>query len=166
MKCNLFSMDAERYRRRWVHQIVFLSALGVLCLAGNLVLLFTVTEKTRLLFLIVNICTDILVFGFIYYWSMTALAEMHRKLRLYERRKAMGECLCGVVSAIRSGGRVEKFDCRRIVFWVGEQTRVLFAVEGTMEDVLREGAAVRLVAVNNIVVEAEDGTEEQESSSL
>lgn len=151
---TILGSGREEYRRRLDRKCMLLAAAGIAVLACNVLLVLLRTDGLHMVFLSVNVITDVLLV-----WAAIAMVHLvilpeRRLLSLYRRGERSGRVSEGEVTEVAENTVcIQGFPCYCVQIRQGERVREFYLIEGSFS--LRKGGKYSFGTVENIIYRAE-----------
>lgn len=134
------------------------AAIVILSVTVNIFLAVLRTEETHNIFLVINIISDTAMVWFVYTYAETVFLPRYRTYSLFKKAERTGERVSGIFVELGSKQRYDKKDCVTARLSCGSESRKVFILENTFENLLQSGSKISLITADNIAVlyEAEE----------
>lgn len=157
-RASILKMPKKAFKKMLGANLALCAAIVILTLTVNIFLTVLRTEGTHSTFLIINIISDTAMAWFVYTYAETVLLPRYRTYALFKKAERAGERVSGIFVELGSKQRYEKKDCVTVHLSCGSETRKVFILENTFENLFRSGSKTALITADNIAVlyEAEE----------
>lgn len=153
MSYYILGRSKEEYKKRIDRQKEVCFIIFSMAVLANLILCVLRTDSTHIMFLIINIVLDSIVFSFVFFNVSTWILPMKRLYRLAIREKS-GIRISGVISGISdSTEMIYGLECYELTV-EEENVRKVFVVKNSAFPFELQETVV-LCTVDNIVIRAE-----------
>ena len=151
---TLLNCDKKLYSKKLATKKSIAVAVVFATAALNVLLAVLRTDETHTLFLVINVVADVACGWFLIAWYYFAISTQSKLLKLETAGSERTQKIQGVVTDISEHTQVDaKLPCRKITV-AGDETRVLFAVDGC-GITFKYGEKYNITTVENIAIFAE-----------